>query len=96
MFSLISNGRRILEDQTIIDYNPNTNFNLWNFDLNFEWWFAPGSNMIVLYRNQVFNQDEKSYLDYNDSVSELFNFPLQHQISLRINYFLDYNRFKKK
>ena len=96
VFSLRSNGRRILEDQTIIDYNPNTNFNLWNFDLNFEWWFAPGSNMILLYRNQVFNQDEKSYLDYNDSVSELFNFPLQHQISLRINYFLDYNRFKKK
>lgn len=96
VFSLRNNGRRIIEDQTIIDYNPNTNFNLWNFDLNFEWWFAPGSNMILLYRNQVFNQDEKSYLDYNDSVSELFNFPLQHQISLRINYFLDYNRFKKK
>ena len=96
VFSLRNNGRRILEDQTIVDYNPNTNFNLWNFDLNFEWWFAPGSNMILLYRNQVFNQDEKSYLDYNDSVSDLFDLPLQHQISLRINYFLDYNRFKKK
>ena len=45
---------------------------------------------------KVFNQDEKSYLDYNDSFSELFDLPLQHQISLRINYFLDYNRFKKK
>ena len=96
VFSLRNNGRRILEDQTIVDYNSNTNFNLWNFDLNFEWWFAPGSNMILLYRNQVFNQDEKAYLDYNESISELFDLPLQHQISLRINYFLDYNRFKKK
>ena len=46
------NSYRELTDYSILNVNPNTNFNLWNLDLNFEWWFAPGSNLVFLYRNQ--------------------------------------------
>ena len=95
LFNLLDNGKREIIDYSYMESNPNTNFNLWNFDLNFEWWFAPGSNLTFLYRNQIFNQDDFSFLDYNESLSNLFNLPIQHQISLRINYFIDFNRLKK-
>ena len=96
LFELLNDGNRKIVDYSNLKDDPNTNFNLWNFDLNFEWWFAPGSNLTFLYRNQIFNQDNFSYLDYNDSLSNLFDLPIQHQVSLRVNYFIDYNRLRKK
>jgi hypothetical protein len=94
LFNLLEDGKREIIDYSSLSVDPNTNFNLWNFDLNFEWWFAPGSNLTFLYRNQIFNQDSFSYLDYDQSLSNLFELPIQHQISLRVNYFIDYNRLK--
>ena len=95
LFNLLEDGKREIIDYSSLSIDPNTNFNLWNFDLNFEWWFAPGSNLTFLYRNQIFNQDSFSYLDYDQSLSNLFELPIQHQISLRVNYFIDYNRLKR-
>jgi hypothetical protein len=91
-----SDGRREVSTKNITDYDPNTNFNLWNFDLGFNWEFAPGSKATLLYRNNLFNQDNLSGISYYSSTKELFEKPLNHQISLRINYFIDYNIFRKK
>lgn len=71
--------------------DPNTNFNIWNLDLSYNWRFAPGSEAILLYRNSVFNQDNLSDLDYIRSLENLFEQPLRQNISLRIVYYLDYN-----
>ena len=96
LYKLKRDGYRELTDYSILNKNPNTNFNLWNLDLNFEWWFAPGSNLVFLYRNQIFNRDNKSGLDYYKSLKNLFDIPIQHQLSLRLNYLIDVNRFKRK
>ena len=96
LYKLNSDGYRELTDYSILNVNPNTNFNLWNLDLNFEWWFAPGSNLVFLYRNQIFNRDNKSGLDYYKSLKNLFDIPIEHQLSLRLNYLIDINRFKRK
>lgn len=74
--------------------DPNTNFNIWNMDLSFRWRFAPGSEATLLYRNQIFNSDDQSQLDYTESLSTLFEQPLQHTLSLRVTYFIDYNNIK--
>ena len=95
-YVLSPNGSRILSNKNINDFNPNTNFNLWNFDLGLNWEFAPGSMATLLYRNNLFNQDNTSGLSYYTSTKELFEKPINHQISLRINYFVDFNIFKKK
>ena len=96
LYKLKRDGYRELSDYSILNKNPNTNFNLWNLDLNFEWWFAPGSNLVFLYRNQIFNRDNKSGLDYYKSLKNLFDIPIEHQLSLRLNYLIDVNRFKRK
>jgi len=96
LFELLDNGTRKEADYSILNNNPNTNFNIWNLDLNFEWWFAPGSNIILLYRNQVFNRDNQSGLNYYNSLKNLFEIPVEHQFSLRLNYLIDYNKLKRK
>jgi hypothetical protein len=96
LFSLLDNGRRAVADYAILEDDPNTNFNIWNLDVNFEWWFAPGSNMVLQYRNQLFDLNNASALDYYASLNNLFKTPIEHQLSLRINYLIDYNRMRKK
>ncbi len=96
LFELLNNGTREEVDNSILNKNPNTNFNIWNLDLNFEWWFAPGSNMVLLYRNQIFNRDNQSGINYYNSLKNLFDTPSEHQLSLRLNYLIDYNSLKKK
>ena len=95
-YSLNDNGRRSISNKDIEDYDPNTNFNLWNFDLGFNWEYAPGSKLTLLYRNNIFNQDNLSGISYYTSTKELFENPINHQLSIRINYFIDYNLLKRK
>ena len=75
-------------------YNHDVNFNTWNFDLNFSWEFAPGSQLIALYRNSLFNIDEFSDLNFKDNLSNLFEEPMLHNFSLRMVYYIDYNKAK--
>ena len=75
--------------------NPNLNFNIWNFDLKYAWEFAPGSQLIALYRNQLMNDTNASKDDYFKSLNNLFNEPIQHVFSLRLIYYIDYNNLKK-
>ena len=95
-FKLKSDGNRSVSDKNISDYDPNTNFNLWNLDLSYDWEFAPGSKITFLYRNNIFNEDNLSGISYYKSTKELFEKPINHQLSLRINYFIDFNLLKKK
>ncbi len=96
LFRLKEDGRRTATDFSILDFDPDTNFNIWNLDINFEWWFAPGSNLVLLYRNQLFNRDTATELDYSGSLDNLFYQTTQHQFSLRINYLIDFNRMRRK
>ena len=95
LFRLKEDGNRTETDFSLLDFDPDTNFNIWNFDINFEWWFAPGSNLVLLYRNQLFKIDSASKLDYLESLNNLFDHTAQHQFSLRINYLIDFNLLKR-
>ena len=95
LFNLLENGKREIIDYSYLEIDPNTNFNLWNLDLNFDWWFSPGSTITVQYKNQIFNRDDKSGLDYYKSLKDLFGMPIEHQLSLRVNYLIDYNKLRR-
>ncbi|MDU8887286.1 DUF5916 domain-containing protein [Yeosuana sp. MJ-SS3] len=75
--------------------NPNQNFNIWNLDLKYSWEFAPGSQLIALYRNQLTNNTNASQDNYIESLNSLFKEPIQHIFSLRFIYYIDYNNVKK-
>lgn len=76
--------------------NHNINFNSWNFDLMYNWEFAPGSQLSALYRNSIFNSNQNSNLSFGENIEDLFNQPKEDLFSLRLIYFLDYNKLFKK
>ncbi|MGB0837289.1 MAG: DUF5916 domain-containing protein [Flavobacteriaceae bacterium] len=80
-----------------LDYteNENYNFNVWNMDLSYNWQFAPGSNIVALYRNSISKEDQLSDLPFMDNIDNLLKEGMNHMFSLRVIYFIDYNRFKK-
>jgi len=90
-FSLEDDGSLIEND-----YNEenDVNFNSWNFDLRYVWQFTRGSELVVLYRNSILNIDNESDLSFEDNISNLFDQPLGHSLSIKLIYYLDYNRMK--
>jgi hypothetical protein len=74
--------------------NHNINYNIWNLDLSYTWEFAPGSELIVLYRNSIFSEDDLSHLNFNKNLDNLFKEPAINNISLKFIYYLDYNKLK--
>lgn len=95
-FSSLQNNGSLTPAQFQIspDNDPNVNFNIWNLDLSYRWEFAPGSEAILLYRNSIFNLDNQSELGYGESLGNLFQESLRQNISLRLVYYIDYNKAK--
>ena len=103
LFTLLDNGRVTTEEGYNVNNvgdSPNINFSTWNIDLSYSWQFAPGSFLTALYRNQLFNFDSLSEDNFSQSLGTLFDQPIQHTISVRLQYFLDFKGlksiFKKK
>ncbi|MBI9041208.1 DUF5916 domain-containing protein [Lutibacter sp.] len=74
--------------------NHDINYNIWNFDLSYSWEFAPGSQLIALYRNSIFNEDQLADLNFKENLDNLFDESMFHNFSLRLVYYIDYNKAK--
>ena len=74
--------------------NHNVNYNIWNLDLSYSWEFAPGSQLIALYRNAIFNPDDLSHLNFSENLDNLFQKPITNNLSIKFIYYLDYNKIK--
>lgn len=72
------------------------NFNTWNFDLSYTWWFAPGSQLSVLYRNNNTTfQNELFSTKYTKNLSNTLRLnELNNIFSISLRYYLDYNDIK--
>ncbi|PBI91536.1 hypothetical protein BSF41_11350 [Flavobacterium sp. ACN2] len=77
--------------------NKNSSFYSWNADLSYSWWFAPGSQLSALYRNNAANFERVIDKDYRHNVAGLLNNDaLKHIFSISVKYFIDYNAVKNK
>jgi len=92
--SLNTDGTLTPFNYDTVNNDHNTNFNIWNVDLTYNWRFAPGSEAILLYRNQIFNQDEFAERTFSESFDTLFKQPIKHNFSIKVVYYLDYNTLK--
>lgn len=76
--------------------NKNQNLNLWNADLSYSWWFAPGSQLTLLYRNNAAVFDRITYQSFGRNLSQTVNNQqLNHIFSVSLRYFIDYNQLKR-
>jgi hypothetical protein len=72
------------------------NFNAFNIDLKYSWWFAPGSELVILYRQAVASADNTVGQSYYQNLDGTFDSPVQNNVSVRFTYFLDYNTVRSK
>jgi Domain of unknown function (DUF5916)/Carbohydrate family 9 binding domain-like len=74
----------------------NTNFNLFNIDANYTWRFAPGSDLILNWKQNISNVNKDILRGYFFNAAQVYDNPLQNSFSLKVIYFLDYLNFAKK
>ncbi len=76
--------------------NSNSNFNAWNLDLSYSWWFAPGSQISILYRNNAALFENEFKRDLGTNIRNVIDKDaLNHVFSVSVRYFIDYNSLKK-
>ncbi|MFV5694720.1 DUF5916 domain-containing protein [Flavobacterium sp. LB3P122] len=76
--------------------NKNRNFNSWNFDLSYSWWFAPGSEISILYRNYALESTRNVQKELSTNFKNVFDSNLTNIFSISLRYFIDYNVVKNK
>jgi hypothetical protein len=94
-FLTLQDDGNLLENTTYTN-NEDRYYNSWNLDLSYSWWFAPGSQISVLYRNSsTYYPDGDFSQDYGQNFKNLFRpESLNNVLSISIRYFIDYNHAK--
>ncbi|HRF38752.1 MAG TPA: DUF5916 domain-containing protein [Saprospiraceae bacterium] len=79
-------------------HNPerDANFNAFNVDMIFRWRFAPGSDLFVIWKNSVLHADALAGEDYFSNLDNLFDAPQNNSLSIKLIYFLDYQRLVRR
>jgi hypothetical protein len=76
--------------------NHDTNFNAFNVDLVFSWWFAPGSEMSVVWKNAITPASGKMIAAYFDNLAYTLRSPQNNSLSMKILYYIDYQSLRKR
>jgi hypothetical protein len=86
--------------EQLVDYrrNRDNTYNAFNVDAVYSWWFAPGSQISVVWKNAgtSFLQANEATPLYFDNLSNTINTPHNNSVSVKILYFLDYLMLKKR
>ncbi|SNC75004.1 Carbohydrate family 9 binding domain-like [Hymenobacter gelipurpurascens] len=86
--------------ETPIDYrrNRDNTFNAFNVDAVYSWWFAPGSQVSIVWKNasSSFLESNEATPLYFDNLNNTINTPHNNSISIKILYYLDYLMVKRQ
>lgn len=74
----------------------NTNYNAFTIDLNYRWIIFPGSELKILYKNNIFNSQNGLVPSYFETFETLFNQPQTNSISMKLLVYVDALYFKRK
>jgi hypothetical protein len=91
-FNLEENGRLSSANH---NQNHDFNFNTFNVDLVFNWEFAPGSNLSLVWKNAILTDENIILNNFLDNFRQSLQAEQLNQISLKILYYLDYSMFTK-
>ena len=75
--------------------NANINFNAFTVDLQFIWYFAPGSELSFVWKNLILTQGDQISYSYFDDFNKTISAPQTNSFSIRVLYYLDYLLLKK-
>ncbi|WP_242926439.1 DUF5916 domain-containing protein [Pontibacter vulgaris] len=76
--------------------NHNINFNVFNIDMIYSWWFAPGSEISVVWKNAIHESKNVVVPRYLDNFSNTISSPQNNSFSVKVLYYIDYLTLKKR
>ena len=84
--------------QKVTDYKGNAdfNYNVFNIDLVFNWMFAPGSTISIVYKNALERQDQNLTSMYVTDLNNTLASPQINSLTIKLLYYLDYLYLRKK
>ena len=90
-------------NEELVDYrrNRDNTYNAFNIDAVYSWWFAPGSQISVVWKNA--NNPDYDYRSGNEAtplyfnnLSNTINTPHNNSVSIKVLYYLDYLALRPK
>jgi hypothetical protein len=93
-YYLLENGR--LEE--ISDYPGihDFSFNSFTLDMVFAWIFAPGSSLNLVWKNEITSETDMATGSYFTNLNDTFSEPQLNNISVKVLYYIDYQRLIRK
>jgi hypothetical protein len=82
-------------DPSSYSQNNDINFNAFTVDLQFVWYFAPGSELSIVWKNQINTMGNIIEDNYFTNFSNMIDAPQANSFSFRVLYYLDYLYIKK-
>ncbi len=93
-YTLLNTG--YLEPLENYDQNHDFSFNTFNVDMVFSWIFAPGSSLNFIWKNEITGEKNNASGNYFTNFDDTFQQPQMNNISLKVLYYIDYQRLKIK
>ncbi len=93
-YTLNTDGTLTEDDQ--YSQNQDINFNAFNVDMVYTWRFAPGSDILVIWKNAIYESGDEVLNDYWENLENTFNSSQTNLFSIKLLYYLDYLYLKKK
>jgi hypothetical protein len=76
--------------------NANVNYNAFTIDMSFRWEFAPGSELSLVWKDAVETKTKILQKKLSKNLSETLKSGQDNSLSLKVLYYIDLNRLRKK
>lgn len=74
----------------------NLNYNAFNIDLLYRWEFSPGSELLVVLKNNIENEHSQLYSRYSRNFNQMFSSDQINRVSVKVLYYIDYQNLVKR
>jgi hypothetical protein len=101
-FLMISNNGDLVETD-VVTVRPNgtsaydVNFNAWSVDLVYRWIFSPGSEINIVWKNNLLQDTlgETLPTSYQSNFKQMLDIGFVNSLSIKAVFFIDYSRLKQ-
>lgn len=92
-YRLLKNGQL---ENSLYTGSHDINFNAFTGDLQLVWYFAPGSELSIVWKDAITTLDETVWENYFRNLGNTIDQPMAKSFSLRVLYYIDYSTVRKK
>lgn len=81
--------------QTVMPSFSNKHYGLFNLDFTYQWNFAPGSELVVVWKNSIEDNGTEPVYNYLENIDDIANNPKYNSLSFKLLYYIDYQVLRR-